>query len=50
MEGIDRPSRAICRGVRAVARSRLLRRLGVVSPSSMAQIDEALALVLGLGD
>jgi mRNA interferase MazF len=47
-EGVDRPSRAICRGIRAVARSRLLHRTGTVAPSTLAEIERALALILGL--
>jgi mRNA interferase MazF len=46
--GIDRPCRAICRGVRSVARARLLRRIGVVPPEALAEIERALSLVLGL--
>jgi mRNA interferase MazF len=46
--GIDRPRRAICRGVRAVARSRLQRHAGAVAAETLAEIEEALALVLGL--
>jgi mRNA interferase MazF len=48
VEGIDRPSRAICRGIRAVARARLLRRLGVLSPGTLTEVERALELVLGL--
>jgi mRNA interferase MazF len=48
-EGVDQPSRAICRGIRAVARPRLLRRTGAVTPTTLAEIERALALVLGLG-
>lgn len=48
VEGVDHPSRAICRGVRAVARSRLLRPLGELPPAVVADIDRALALVLRL--
>jgi mRNA interferase MazF len=48
--GVDRPSRAICRGVRAVARARLLRNLGVLTPASVVEVERALALVLGLGE
>lgn len=44
--GIDRSSVVICRGVRGVARSRLLRRLGEVDPEKMAEIERALGLVL----
>jgi mRNA interferase MazF len=46
--GIDAPSGAICRAVRGVARSRLLRPLGEVSPEKMEEIERALGLVLGL--
>jgi len=48
--GIDRPSRAICRAVRSVARPRLLRRVGVLEPATLAEIEHALALILGLSD
>ena len=44
--GIDKPSAVICRGIRGVARSRLLRRIGEVNPEKMAEIDHALGLVL----
>jgi mRNA interferase MazF len=44
--GIDNPSAAICRGIRGVARSRLLRRLGEVGDEKMAEIERALGLVL----
>lgn len=47
IEGVDRPSRAIARGIRGVAPSRLLRRLGALTPETLAEIDRALALVLG---
>jgi len=47
--GIDRDSRAICRAVRSVARSRLLHRLGALSPEPLAEIESALSLILGLG-
>ena len=46
-EGVDNPSAAICRGVRAVARSRFLHRLGSVGPETMAQVEAALGLILG---
>ncbi|MFI5004264.1 MAG: type II toxin-antitoxin system PemK/MazF family toxin [Solirubrobacterales bacterium] len=48
VEGIDRPSRAICRGIRAVARARLLRPLGVLAPATLAEVERSLALILGL--
>lgn len=44
--GIDNPSAAICRAIRGVARSRLLRRLGEVEAEKMAEIERALDLVL----
>ncbi len=50
VEGIDRPSRAICRGIRAVARARLLRRLGTLSPATLAEVERALALIFGLNE
>lgn len=45
--GIDKPSAAICRGIRGVARSRLLRQLGAVDDEKMAEIERAVGLVLG---
>ena len=47
--GIDRPSRVICRGVRSVARARLLRRVGVLAPETLGEVERALAMILGLG-
>lgn len=46
--GIDGESAAICRAVRAVARRRFLRRLGVVDPTTLDQVEDALSTVLGL--
>jgi mRNA-degrading endonuclease toxin of MazEF toxin-antitoxin module len=45
--GIENYSAAICRAVRGVARSRLLRHLGEVDNEAMAEIEVALGLVLG---
>lgn len=45
--GIDNQSAAICRAVRGVARSRLLRHVGEVDSETMAEIEGALDLVLG---
>jgi mRNA interferase MazF len=47
-EGADAASVAVCRGLRAVARSRLLERLGVLAPETMQRIGHALGLVLGI--
>jgi len=46
--GIDKPSAAICRAVRGISRQRLLRRLGEAPQETMAEIDRALGLTLGL--
>jgi mRNA interferase MazF len=46
--GVDRPSRAICRAVRAVVASRLVRRLGSVESPVMEEIESVLATILGL--
>jgi mRNA interferase MazF len=46
--GIDGESAAICRGVRAVSRARLLRPLGRLSPAAMSEVEQALATILGL--
>ncbi|MHB8532273.1 MAG: type II toxin-antitoxin system PemK/MazF family toxin [Solirubrobacteraceae bacterium] len=47
-QGVERPSRAICGAVRGLARSRLLRHLGSLTPVTLAEVDRTLALVLGL--
>lgn len=49
VEGVDQPSRAMCRTIRAVARSRLLRRTGGVRPETLAEIERALVAILGFG-
>lgn len=48
-EGVDAVSVAVCRGIRAVARARLVQRLGTVKPETMREIEGALADILGLG-
>lgn len=48
IDGVDRPSHAITRAVRGVAPSRLLRRLGVVKPATLQEVERALMLILGL--
>jgi mRNA interferase MazF len=47
-EGVDTDSVAVCRAVRAVARSRLVQQLGTLAPDTMRRIERALALVLGI--
>lgn len=46
--GIDNHSAAICRAIRGVARSRLLRHLGEVDAEKMADIEHATRLVLAM--
>ena len=46
--GIDRRSVAVCRGVRAVARNRLLRRVGEIAPETLSEVELALTVILGL--
>jgi mRNA interferase MazF len=46
--GIDNDSAAVCRAVRGIVRSRLLRRLGEASAETLAEVEVALATVLGL--
>jgi mRNA interferase MazF len=47
-EGVDAESVAVCRGIRAVARNRLLERLGTLAPETMHEIESGLALILGI--
>jgi mRNA interferase MazF len=47
-EGVDGESAAICRGVRAVDRSRLLRPIGRLKAETLREVEQALATVLGL--
>jgi mRNA interferase MazF len=49
-EGVDSPSAAICRGVRAVARSRLMRPIGKARPETLREVQLALAMILGIED
>ena len=47
-EGVDTDSVALCRGIRAVARTRLIERLGTAEPATMRDIERAVALILGI--
>ena len=47
-EGVDTDSVAVCRSIRAVARTRLVERLGTITPGTMREIENALALILGI--
>lgn len=47
-EGVDVDSVAICRGIRAVARTRLVERLSAVEPTTLGNIERSVALILGI--
>lgn len=47
-EGIDGDSAAICRGIRAVSRSRLLRPIGRARAETMHEVEQAVAMILGI--
>lgn len=47
-DGIDTQSTAICRGVRAVTRTRLLAPIGKVAPETLSEVERALAMILGI--
>ncbi len=47
-EGIERASVAVCRGVRAVARRRLHRRLGEAEADTLHEVERALGMILGI--
>jgi mRNA interferase MazF len=49
-EGVERLSAAVCRGVRAVARKRLLRRIGEAKPDTLREVERALGMILGIDD
>lgn len=48
VEGLDVDSVAVCRAVRGITRSRLLRPLGTAKPDTQLEVQRALALILGL--
>jgi mRNA interferase MazF len=47
-EGVERASVAVCRGVRAVARKRLLRPVGRTKPDTLLEVEQALGMILGI--
>jgi mRNA interferase MazF len=47
-EGVERASVAVCRGVRAVARKRLLRQVGRTRPDTLLEVEQALGMILGI--
>ena len=46
--GLDRASHVKCEDVRSVARERLTRRVGQVSPATMKAVEDRLRILLGL--
>ncbi len=48
VEGADIDSVAVCRAVRGITRSRLLRPLGTAKPDTLREVERALAAILGL--
>lgn len=47
-EGTERASVAVCRGVRAIARKRLLRPVGKAKPDTLREVEQALGMILGI--
>jgi mRNA interferase MazF len=47
-EGIERASVAVCRGIRAVTRKRLLRQLGKAKPDTRREVEQVLGMILGI--
>lgn len=47
-EGVQEDSVAVCRAVRGITKSRLVRPLGKLRPGTMREIERALAMVLGI--
>ena len=47
-EGPHKSSVAVCRGIRAVSRTRLLEKIGELRFDTLARIEQAMATVLGL--
>lgn len=48
-EGIDRRSVAVCRGLRAVTRTRLLAPIGKIKPQTLLEVERAVGMILGIG-
>ena len=46
--GLDASSVAVCRAVRGVSRSRLLRRIGELDSQTLRSVDVSLTTILGL--
>jgi mRNA interferase MazF len=46
--GLTLPSSLLCDGLRSLSRERLVRKLGVVSPTTLAKAEDILKILLGL--
>lgn len=46
--GLTKPSQVMTEQVRSISKDRLVRRLGMVAPGTMGEVDERIRLVLGL--
>ena len=47
-QGVNEQSVAVCRAVRSIARRRLIRRIGNADRGTLGEIENSLALILGL--
>lgn len=47
-EGVERDSVAVCRGIGAVARKRLLHPVGRIRPHALHEVERALGMILGI--
>ena len=47
-EGVEEDGVAVCRAVRGITKSRLVRPMGTLRPGTMREVERALAMVLGL--
>jgi mRNA interferase MazF len=47
-EGVERASVAVCRGIRAVSRKRLLQPVGEAKPDTLREVEQALGMILGI--
>jgi mRNA interferase MazF len=46
--GLKKPSRAVANQIRTVAKHRIVKRLGLLSPTELGDIDRAVSIQLGL--
>ena len=47
-EGVEVDSVAVCRGVRGITKSRLIRPLGRLTPETMREVERSLGMILGI--